>query len=94
LYFPYAGPSAGRGPRRKSGSKGDYGNMPAKSRKETTVAGPIQTRVSQAPLLHQAFAQPLPVVIMTKRNLRTHGRAHVILFSRDLTLAYAPLVDD
>ena len=34
------------------------------------------------------------VVLITKRNLRTHGRAHVILFSSDLTLAYAPLVDD
>jgi putative transposase len=31
---------------------------------------------------------------MTQQNLRTHGRAHVILLSRDLTLASAPLVDD
>jgi putative transposase len=68
--------------------------MPAKYLTETTVAGSIQTRVYQAPLLHKAFAQPLNGVIMTTRNLRTHGRAHVILLSRDLTLAYAPLVDD
>jgi putative transposase len=68
--------------------------MPAKDLQETTVAGAIQTRVYQAPLLHKAFAQPLTVVIMTKRHLRTHGRAHVILLSRDLTLAYAPRVDD
>ena len=58
------------------------------------MEGPIQTRVYQAPLLHKEFAQPLNVVIITKLNLRTHGRAHVILLSRDLTLAYAPLVDD
>jgi putative transposase len=94
LYFPYAGPYAGRGPRRKYGSKVEYGNMQAKYLKETTVEGSIQTRVYQAPLLHKEFAQPLNVVIITKRNLRTHGRAHVILFSSDLTLAYAPLVDD
>jgi putative transposase len=67
--------------------------MPAKYLKETTVEGHIQTRVYQAPLLHKAFAQPLNVVIITTLNLHTHGRAHVILLSRDLTLAYAPLVD-
>jgi len=94
LYFPYAGPYAGRGPRRQYGSQVDDGNMPAKYLKETTVEGHIQTRVYQAPLLHKAFAQPLNVVIISKLNLRTHGRAHVSLLSRDLTLAYAPLVDD
>jgi len=94
LSCPYAGPYAGRGPRRQYGRKVDYGHMPAKYLKETTVEGHIQTRVYQAPLLHKAFAQPLNVVIITKLNLRTQARAHVILFSRDLTLAYAPLVDN
>jgi putative transposase len=94
LYCPYAGPDAGRGPRRTSGSKGDDGHMPAKYLKETPVEGHSQTRVYQAPLLHQAFAQPLNVVIITKLHLRTHARAHVLLLSSDLTLAYAPLVDD
>jgi hypothetical protein len=68
--------------------------MPAQDLQETTVEGAIQTRVYQAPRLHHACAQPLHVVIMTTRNLRTHGRAHVILCSSDLTLADAPLVDD
>ena len=58
------------------------------------MAGHIRTGVSQAPLLHTACAHPLNVVIITKLHLRTHGRAHVILVSRDLPLAYAPLVDD
>jgi putative transposase len=94
LYVPYAGPYAGRGPRRKYGRKVDYGNMPAKYLKETTVEECIQTRVYQAQLLHKAFAQPLNVVIITKLNRRTQAQAHVILFSSDLTLASAPLVDD
>jgi putative transposase len=94
LYCPYAGPSAGRGPRRTYGRQVDDGNMPAKYLQETTVEGSIQTRVYQAPLLHQACAPPVTVVIMTTRNRRTHGRAPVILLSRDLPLAYAPLVDD
>jgi hypothetical protein len=94
LSFPSTGPYAGRGPRRQYGRQVDDGNMPAKSLKETTVEGHIQTRVYQAPLLHKAFAHPVNVVIITTLNLHTHGRAHVILLSRDLHLAYAPLVDD
>ena len=93
LYFPYAGPYGGRGPRRKYGRKVDYTNMPEQYLKETTVEGSIQTRLYQAQLLHKEFTQPLNVVIIVKTNLRTQAQAHVILFSSDLTLAYAPLVD-
>jgi hypothetical protein len=93
LYWPYTGPYAGRGPRRKYGDKVDYAHMPEKHLKETTVEGHIQTRLYQAQLLHKEFAQPLNVVIIVKTNLRTQARAHVVLFSSDLTLAYAPLVD-
>jgi putative transposase len=93
LYFPYAGPYAGRGARRKYGRKVDYANMPAQSLKETTVAGHIETRLYQAQLLHKEFVHPLHVVIIVKTNLRTQAQAHVILFSSDLTLAYAALVD-
>jgi putative transposase len=93
LYFPYAGPYGGRGPRRKYGSKVDYANMPEKYLKETPVEGYIQTRLYQAQLLHKEFAQPLNVVIIVKTNLRTQAQAHVTLFSSDLTLAYTALVD-
>ena len=93
LYFPYTGPYAGRGPRRKYGHKVDYDDLPVQYLKETTVEGHIQTRLYQMQLLHKEFAQPLNVVIIAKTNLRTQARAHVVLFSSDLDLAYAPLVD-
>jgi len=93
LYFPYTGPSAGRGPRRKYGRKVDYDNLPVQYLKETTVEGHIQTRMYQAQLLHKEFAHPLNVVIIAKTNLRTQAHAHVVLFSSDLDLTYAPLVD-
>jgi len=93
LYFPYTGPYAGRGPHRKYGHKVDYDHLPAQYLKETTLEGPIQTSLYQAQLLHKEFAHPLNVVIIVKTNLRTQARAHVILFSSDLDLAYAPLVD-
>ena len=93
LYFPYTGPYAGRGPHRKYGHKVDYDHLPAQYLKETTLEGPIQTSLYQAQLLHKEFAHPLNVVIIVKTNLRTQAHAHVILFSSDLDLAYAPLVD-
>jgi putative transposase len=93
LYFPYSGPYTGRGPRRKYGDKVDYDNLPVQYLKETTVEGHIQTCLYQAQLLHKEFAQPLNIVIIVKTNLRTQARAHVVLFSSDLALAYALLVD-
>ena len=59
----------------------------------TTVEGHMKTCVYQMQLFHKEFTHPLHVVIITKANLRTQARAHVVLFSSDLDLAYAPLVD-
>jgi putative transposase len=93
LYFPYTGPYAGRGPHRKYGAKVDYEVLPTQYLKETTVEGPMQTCIYQMHLLHKEFTQPLNVVIIVKTNLRTQARAHIVLFSSDLDLAYALLID-
>jgi len=93
LYFPYCGSYAGRGPHRKYGHKVADDNIPEQYLKETTEEGHIQTRLYQVQLLHKEFAQPLNVVMIAKTHLQTQARAHVILFSGDLELDYAPLVD-
>ena len=93
LSFPYTGPYAGRGPRRKYGHKVDYDHLPVHALTETTVEGHIETRLYQMQVLHKEFAQPLHVVIIAKTNVRTQARAHVVLFSSDVALAYALLVD-
>ena len=93
LYLPYTGHYAGRGPRRKYGHKIDYDNLPAQYLKASTVEGHIQTCCYQMPLLHKEFQHPLNVVILAKTNLRTQARAHVVLFSSDLELAYTLLID-
>src|SRR4029450_11632868 len=93
LYFPYTGPYAGRGPQRRYGAKVVYHALPLSSLKATTVEGHMQTCFYQMQLRHKEFTQPLNVVIIVKTNLRTQARAHVILFSSDLALAYAFLVD-
>ncbi len=94
LYFPYTGPSVGRGRRRKYGSKLDYANIPLRYLKQSSVEDHIQTDVYQAQMLHKEFAQPLNVVIIVKTNLKTHKRAHVVLLSSDLDLGYEQLIDD
>ena len=93
LYEPYDGPYQGRGPRRKYGAKLNYAALPERYLKETTMEGPIETRIFQANFLHKEFAQPLNVVIIEKLNRTTKKRGHVLLFSSDLTLAYAKLID-
>ena len=93
LSCPSTGPYAGRGPRRTYGDTVDDDTIPVQYRKETTGEGHIQPRLSQAQLLHQAFVQPLNGVLIAKTNRHPQARAHVVLFSSDLDLAYAPLVD-
>jgi putative transposase len=93
LYFPYTGPYAGRGPRRQYGHKVDYDHLPVQYLTETTGEGHIETRLYQMHVLHKECAQPLNVVILAKTNVRTQARAHVVLCSSDLALAYALLVD-
>ena len=93
LYEPYAGPYQGRGPRRTYGANLTYAALPAKYLQQTTVEGTIETRIYQAEVLHKEFPQPLNVVIIAKLNRSTQKRAHVILFSSDLRLGWAKLID-
>jgi hypothetical protein len=56
------------------------------------VEGHSAIRLDPRQGCHQALTQPLHVVILAKTHWRPHARAHVVLFSSDLALAYAPLV--
>jgi putative transposase len=93
LYFPYAGPYAGRGPHRKYGKKLDYRNVPSAYLQATSIDEGIETNMYQLALWHKKFAERLNVVVIVKTNLQTHKTAHVVLFSSDLTLGYAQLID-
>ena len=93
LDCPSTGPSAGRGPHRQDGRTVEYDNIPVHSLTETTVEGHLQTRLSQAQRLPKEFAPPLHGVLSAPTNLRTQAHAHVSLFSSDLALASASLID-
>ena len=93
LYLPYIGPYAGRGPRRSYGDKVDPQALPEYALRQTTDEDGIATRVYQLEARHKSFAHPLNLVVIRKTNQRTQRQAHVLLFSRDLALPFAQLID-
>jgi hypothetical protein len=93
LYFCYDGPQNSRGPHKRYGQKIDYQQLPEQYLVERRSEAGHETRIYQAELLHREFAQPLNVVILTKTHLHSGAFANVNLFSSDLELGYAELID-
>lgn len=93
LSFPYAGPYAGRGKRKKYGTKLDYHDIPTEYLQESFVEKDIETTIYHMPLWHKKFADMLNIVVRVKTNVTTQSMAHVVLFSSDLRLAYDRLID-
>ena len=93
LYFPDPGEQTGRGRRRIYGSKLDFDQMPAHYLVNRLTEDGVQTDIYQAQLLHKSFADRLNIVILVKTNRSTQRKAHVILFSSDLDLAFDKLMD-
>jgi IS4 transposase len=93
LHFAYDGPYAGKGAPRKYGDKINYAALPDQYRQESSIEHEIQTDIYQAQMLHRDFAQVLNIVIIHKTNLITGATAHVVLFSSDLELTYAQIID-
>ena len=93
LYFPYDGPQKKRGANKKYGDKLNYNHIPEQYLKETTVTDGIQTNIYQMTMWHKRFPDLLNVVVIVKTNLKTGAKAHVVLFSNDLDLAYDKLID-
>jgi len=93
LYLPYDGPYAGRGPRRIYGDKLNPRALPASALRHTSRSDGITTEIYQLEARHKSFADGLNLVVVVKTNSTTQAQAHVLLFSSDLTLGYAQLID-
>lgn len=93
LYFRYDGAQKGEGAKKRYGTKLDYDQIPSKYLVQSSTEEGIQTDIYQATMLHKSFADPLNVVVIVKTNRVTQKKAHVVLFSSDLSLSYAKLVD-
>lgn len=93
LFFVYEGKQKRKGPRKKYGQKLNYRHIPQQYLVEKSIQDGIETCIYQAQMLHHEFAQILNGVILTKTNLKTGAFANVNLFSSDLELSYARIVD-
>jgi hypothetical protein len=93
LYFPYTDEYAGRGAPRKYGARIDYQQMPEEYLLAEELDGQLETRTYQLQALHRNFPQPLNVVIITRRDLRSGQFGHAILFSSDLQLSHEQMID-
>lgn len=92
LFFPYDGPQKQYGPRRSYGVKLNYRVIADQYRVASTQEQKSRPDIYQATLVHQGFAQPLNGVMLVKTNRQTGARAHVVLFSTDLSLSYALII--
>ena len=92
LYPAFEGEHIGKGPKPKYAAKIDFHKMDAKYLQETRLEGNIRTDTYQGTLLNKEFGFALNVVILLKTNLETKAQAHVVLFSTDLELAYAKII--
>lgn len=93
LFFVDEGKQKRKGPRKKYGQKLNYRHIPQQYRVEKSIQDGLETCIYQAQMLHHEFAQILNVVIITKTNLKTGAFANVNLFSGDLELSYAKIID-
>ncbi len=89
LFLPYEGTNS----RRKYGDKLNPRQLPQQFLCHSTIEGDWRIDIYQMQVLHKEFAQPLNVVILLKTHLKTQQQGHVILFSSDLHLPHAQLIE-
>lgn len=89
LYLPYTGNDG----RCKYGERLNPRQLDTTYRVHSSQADGIQTEIYQLSARHPKFAQLLNVVFICKTKLSTGEQSHAILFSSDLSLEYAQLID-
>ena len=80
-------------PRCKYGARLDYESLPAESLVSSKSEEGVLTRIYQMRCRHKDFADVLNVVVIHKSHLSSGRVGHVVLFSSDLDLEAASLVD-
>ena len=80
-------------PHRKYGDRLDFAKMPDALLRSCEIEGGYETRIYQALCLHKQFACLLNVLVLQRRHLGSGRVGHVILFSTDLFLGPAAVID-
>ena len=93
LYFPHSGPKPKYGPTPRYGDKLDYKALPTSARCSSVTDEHAIIDTYQMTVWHKDFSDPLNVVVLVRTDLRTHKSSHVVLFSTDLSLSAAQIID-
>ena len=93
LYLPYNGDQPARGPTPRYGDKLNYAQLPASYLVSTLVEHDDRIQTYQMTAYHKDYPAPLNVVVVIKTQRVTGKRGQVVLFSTDLTLTAAQIVD-
>ena len=67
--------------------------MPSEYLQATSIDKEIKTQIYHLSLWHKKFAEVLNIVVIVKTHLHTKKTAHVVLFSSDVSLGYAQVID-
>lgn len=93
FYLPYKGPKPARGSTPRYGEKINYHNLPSDTLSESRIDGDYRIETYQMRLFHKDYPDALNVVLIVKTHLKSGKRGHVVLFSTDLDLSAAQIVD-
>lgn len=93
LYRPYAGEKPRRGPTPRYGDKLNYAQLPDELRVSSERDGDDRLDTYHLQAYHKEQADLLNSVVIVKTHLKTGKRGHVVLFSTDLRLSAAQIVE-
>jgi len=93
LLYPYEGPKPNRGPTPRYGEALDDTQLPDTMRVSTKATDTHRVETYHLHLYHRDYPDMLNVALVVKTRLRGNQRRHVILFSTDLELSAAQIVD-
>jgi putative transposase len=93
LYLPYSGPKPPRGATPRYGDKLNYAQLPTQYLVSSTIEDDYCIQIYQMTVYHKDYPDLLNVVVVVKTHRVTGKRGHVVLFSTDLNLTAAQIVD-
>ena len=93
LYWPYAGDKPRRGPTPRYGAKLNYAQLPSDALVSSQIDGDYRIDTYHMQLYHKDYPDLLNVVVIVKTHRATGKRGPVVLFSTDLELSAAQIVD-
>ena len=93
LYLPYAGDKPPRGSTPRYGDKLNTAQLPSDALISSRIDGHYRIDTYQMQVYHKDYPDLLNVVVVVKTHLTADKRGHVVLFSTDLELSAAQIVD-